>query len=188
MKNRIFLLAFIAGLMLNISGYFLADFIKIFVKHPLFLDATGTIFTGVILGPVMGALTGFTSNLLLGVTHNPVNIPFSIVNVVIGLTAGFVAIKYGFSDVRSLLIALVSISVLSALCGAIVAYFVFGGVSGAKIDLNILAMMNAGYRLFTSSFIIRLPVNLIDKGISIIIAFLIIRKLKPESRGFAIKS
>lgn len=187
MKNRIFLFAFLTGLMLNISGYFLADFIKIFVKLPLFLDATGTIFTGVILGPIMGALTGFVSNLLLGVAHNPVNIPFSIVNVVIGLTAGFVAVKYGFSGIKSLLIALVSISVLSALSGAIVAYFVFGGVSGAKIDLSIISLMNAGYKLFTSSFIIRLPVNLIDKGISIIIVFLIIRKLKPEFSGYAIK-
>lgn len=187
MKNRFFLIVFLAGLALNISGYFIADTIKIYIKLPLFLDAAGTIFAGVILGPVMGALTGFTSNMILGVAHNPVNIPFSIVNIVIGLTAGIAAKRYGFSGLRSLLISLAAISVLTSLSGAIVAFFVFGGVTGAKIDLTIITLMNAGYKIFTSSFMVRLPVNLIDKGISIIIAFLIIRKLDPEYRGFAEK-
>lgn len=187
MKNRIFLSVFLAGLTLNISGYYIVDSIKAFVKLPLFMDATGTIFVGVILGPVMGALTGFTSSLILGVVHNPVNIPFSIVNVIIGLTAGVTAKRCGFTGVRGVLAALISVSVLTSLSGAIVAFFVFGGVTGAKIDLNIITLMNSGYKLFTSSFIVRLPVNLLDKGISIIIAFIIIRSLRTEYRGFAVK-
>jgi len=187
MKNRFFIIAFIAGLILNVSGYFIADFIKGYARFPLFLDTTGTIFTGVILGPVMGALTGFTSNLILGVVHNPVNIPFSIVNIIIGLAAGFIAQRYGFSGIKGLLISIAMITVLSALSGAIVASYVFGGATGAKIDLNIIKIMNSGYRLLTSSFLVRLPVNLLDKGTSIIIAYLIIGQMKDEYRGFAVK-
>lgn len=188
MKNRIFLLVFLAGLMLNISGYYLVDYIKVYANIPLFFDSTGTIFAGVILGPVMGALTGFTSNLVIGVAHNPVNIPFSIVNIIIGITAGAISKRYGFAGIKSLLVAVVSITILSALGGAIVAFFVFGGVTGAKIDLNIITIMNAGYKLFTSSFIVRLPVNLLDKSISILIAFIIIRQLRPEYQGYAVKN
>lgn len=187
MKNRFFLFIFIAGLALNISGYFISDITKIYIKHPLFLDSTGSIFAGVILGPLMGGVTGFTSNLILGVIHNPVNIPFSIVNAIIGITAGLIAKRYGFAGIKSILISIILVSVLAALTGAIVAFFVFGGVTGAKIDLNIIAIMNAGYKIFTSSFIVRLPVNLIDKSISIITAFLLIKLLKPDNQGYAVK-
>lgn len=187
MKNRILLFVFLSGILLNIAGYFLADFVKIFVKLPLFLDSTGTILSAAILGPVVGGLTGFTSNLILGVTHNPVNIPFSIVNVIIGITAGIIVKKYGFSGIKSLILCIIFVSVLSALSGAVVAFYVFGGVTGAKIDLNIISIMDAGYKLFTSSFLVRLPINLLDKSISILIAFFIVRNLSPDYRGFAIK-
>lgn len=187
MKNRILLFVFIGGIALNVAGYFFADFIKLFVKFPLFLDSTGTILSAVILGPFVGALTGFTSNLILGVTHNPVNIPFSIVNMIIGVTAGIIVKKYGFSRIKILLLCIVFVSIASALSGAIVAFYVFGGVTGAKIDLNIISIMNAGYKLFTSSFLVRLPINFIDKSISVLIVLFIVRNLKPQYQGLAIK-
>jgi len=186
MKNRILLFVFLGGILLNVAGYFLADFIKIFIKLPLFLDSTGTILSAAILGPIVGGLTGFTSNLILGVTHNPVNIPFSIVNVIIGITAGIIVKRFGFAGIKSLLLCIIFVSLLSALSGAIVAFYVFGGVTGAKIDLNIISIMDAGYKLFTSSFLVRIPTNLLDKSISILIAFFIVRNLKSEYQGFAI--
>jgi len=187
MKNRMLLFVFISGLILNITGYFFIDFIKIYIKNPLFLDTTGTILSAAILGPFVGALTGFTSNLILGIAHNPVNIPFSIVNMTIGITMGFVVKRYGFEGIKSILISIISVSIVSALTGAIVAFYVFGGVTGAKIDLNIISIMDAGYKLFTSSFLVRLPVNLADKSISILAVFFIIRSLKPDYRGNAIE-
>jgi len=185
MKNRILLSVYISGILLNIAGYFFIDFVKIYIKNPLFLDSTGTVLSAAILGPFVGALTGFTSNLILGIVHNPVNIPFSIVSMVIGITMGFIVKRYGFDGIKSLLISIISVSVVSALTGAMVAFYVFGGVTGAKIDLNIISIMDAGYKLFTSSFLVRLPVNLFDKSISILIAFIIIRRLKPGYQGYA---
>jgi len=187
MKNRILLFVFMIGIMLNVAGYFLADFIKNFARIPLFLDSTGTILSAAILAPLVGGLTGFTSNLILGVTHNPVNIPFSIVNIIIGLTTGIIVKRLGFTGLKSLLYCIVFVTILTAFSGAIVAFYVFGGVTGAKIDLNIINIMNAGYKLFTSSFLVRLPTNLLDKSISILISFFIVRNLKPEYQGFAIK-
>jgi energy-coupling factor transport system substrate-specific component len=188
MKNRTLLFVFLAGILLNVSGYFIADFIKIYFKFPLFLDTTGTILSAAILGPFVGALTGFTSNLILGVIHNPVNIPFSIVNIIIGITTGIIVKKYGFTGIKSILLCIIFVSIFSALSGALVAFYVFGGVTGAKIDLNIISIMNAGYKLFTSSFLVRLPINLMDKSISIMAAFFIIRNLKPDNQGLAVRN
>jgi energy-coupling factor transport system substrate-specific component len=187
MKNRILLLVFLTGIILNVAGYFLGDFITVYIKYHLFFDSTGTILSAVILGPLVGALTGFTSNLILGVTHNPVNIPFSIVNIIIGITAGFVSGRYGFLTAKSLVICILSVSFTSALGGAIVAVYVFGGVTGAIVDLNILSVMEAGYRLLTSSFFVRIPPNLLDKSLSALIVFIIIRYLNPVYRGSALK-
>ena len=187
MKNRFFIIAFFTAVFLNIAGYYLADYSKIYFRHHLFLDSTGTIFSAVVLGPLMGAVAGFTSNLILGVIHNPVNIPFGIVSIVIGLTAGIAAKKYGFSDIKGLCISIVSVSLLSALAGAIVASFVFGGATGAKLDLSIIKIMSAGHRLLTSTFLVRLPVNLADKGISAGAVFVITRLMIKEYSGYAEK-
>jgi len=88
---------------------------------------------------------------------------------------------------KSILISIILISVITSLAGAIVAFFVFGGITGAKLDLNIISVMNAGYKLFTSSFLVRIPVNLADKSISILASFLIIKYMNPDYRGNAVK-
>lgn len=185
MINRLLPSVFFSGILLNLSGYFIADFIKGYYKFPLFLDSTGTILCGVILGPIAGGIAGIATNFILGVIHNPVNIPFGIVNMLIGITAGLIAKRYGFMSLKSLLIAIIFIVPISALSGAIIAFYLFGGVTGAKIDLNVISIMDAGYKIFTGSFLVRIPVNLMDKSLSALIVFIIIRFLSPYNRGNA---
>jgi energy-coupling factor transport system substrate-specific component len=185
MKNRFFLIIFLCGIIINIAGYYSADFIKVYYKHYLFLDTTGTILAGVLLGPLAGAITGLLTNLILGAVANPVNIPFAVVNLLIGITAGLVSLRSGFLSIKSLLICTVSVTLVSAFSAAVVAYFVFGGVTGAKLDLNIISLVNAGYQIMLSSFLVRIPVNLVDKGISAAAVFIVVKFLQPEYRGFA---
>lgn len=62
----------------------------------LFLDTVGTILGSVILGPFWGMLIGGGTNLVLGVTTSPTNIPFALVNMAVGLIVGYVAKKKKF--------------------------------------------------------------------------------------------
>ncbi len=179
MKNRIMISVFFGGVILNISGYFLVDFIKDYYRINIFLDSTGTILAGAVLGPFLGGIAGLLTNLILGVIHNPVNIPFGIVNLLIGVTAGLVSRFYGFRNLKSLIICIISVALVTSISGATVAWFVFGGATGARIDLNLLSLINAGYQIFYSSFLVRLPVNFVDKGISGLAAYLIFRSIKP---------
>lgn len=185
MINRLLPAVFFSGILLNLSGYFIADYIKGYYKFPLFLDSTGTILCGVILSPAAGGIAGIATNFILGVIHNPVNIPFGIVNMLIGITAGLIAKKYGFMSLKSLLLVIIFLVPISALSGAIIAFYLFGGVTGAKIDLNVISIMDAGYQIFTGSFLVRIPVNLMDKTLSAVIVFIIIRFLPPQNRGDA---
>jgi energy-coupling factor transport system substrate-specific component len=175
MKNRLLFYVFIAGIILNVSGYYLGKYFTIQTGFFLFLDSTGTLFAAILLGPLTGAATGLTSNLILGVTDNLVNIPFAAVNVITGITAGIISANYGFRNIKSLLICILAVTVLNAFFGAIISFYVFGGISGGRLDLNMVKFMDAG--IFISSFLVRIPVNLIDKSISSIAAFFIAIKV-----------
>ncbi len=185
MFNRLLPAVFFSGILLYLSGYFIAVFIKGYYKFPLFLDSAGTILCGVILGPAAGGFAGLATNFILGVVHNPVNIPFGIVNMLIGITAGLIAKKYGFISFKSLIITIILLVPISALSGAVIAFYLFGGVTGAKIDLNVISIIDAGYQIFTGTFLVRIPANLMDKSLSALIVFLIIRFLAPENQGNA---
>src|SRR3712207_1190095 len=72
----------------------------------LFLDTIGTVLGAVVLGPFWGALIGGCTNLVLGVISGPTNIPFALVNIVLGLIVGFVACKKGFGYKEAILTGL----------------------------------------------------------------------------------
>lgn len=59
------------GILLNTGGVFLNDALNL----PLFLDSTGTLLAAVVLGPWLGAATGFVSNLIIGLMVTPISIP-----------------------------------------------------------------------------------------------------------------
>ena len=68
-----------------VLGYTVANILKL----PIYLDSIGTIFVGVLAGPIAGALTGILSNLIWQVVIPGQSIgPFAPVAGVIGLLAG----------------------------------------------------------------------------------------------------
>ncbi len=63
------------------------------LRLPIYLDSTGTIFVGVLAGPLAGAATGALSNLIWGYLlpapiGTPTIAPFAVTAAVIGLLAG----------------------------------------------------------------------------------------------------
>ncbi|GGG58226.1 CD3073 family putative ECF transporter S component [Paenibacillus radicis (ex Gao et al. 2016)] len=145
----------------------------------LFLDTVGTIFTAAIFGPVWGILVGVVTNLVLGVTSGYTSIPFGLVNAVVGLVVGLLARKKGYRFST----ALTSGAILAVLCpsiGTIIAIGLFGGLTGGAHDVAILWLKQAGSSLFTSAFLPRLAENLVDKILSAILVFFVIKNL-PQS-------
>lgn len=145
----------------------------------LFLDVIGTIFIAAIYGPYWGALVGLLTNLVLGVTSGYTAIPYALVNIVVGLVVGFVAIKFGYT----LKTAIVSGAFLGVLCpaiGTVITVAVFGGLSGGVLDVFVIWLKDSGANLFTSAFLPRLWGNLVDKILSAILIFYVLRGI-PQS-------
>lgn len=150
------------------------------LKIPLlFLDAIGTIFIAAVYGPYWGFLVGILTNLVLGVTSSYTSIPFGLVNGVIGLVVGFVAVKFGFRFYSALITGVV-LSILCPIIGTPIAVAVFGGLTGGPLDVFVLWLKGSGSSVFTAAFIPRLFDNLVDKILSCLIVFYVLKQI-PKS-------
>ncbi len=169
------------GILLNLLGAFANSALKL----PLFLDSTGTFLGAVTLGPWIGAAVGFIANLIIGLVHTPVAIPFGIVNAVIGLVAGYIAKTRGFEDYLTPVIAAMILSILCPVIATPIAVYLFGGVTGGSIDTYVSILMESGNRIFSSAFLVRIAANLADKLISAFAVMIVIRQLPLSWKGMS---
>ncbi|MBI6871240.1 CD3073 family putative ECF transporter S component [Clostridium aciditolerans] len=152
------------------------------LKIPLiFLDTIGTIFAAVYFGPWYGAAVGAASNIITGMIFSPKDIPFFLVNVVVGLLVGYIAKKYGYGIITAVVTGLI-LSVVCPLIGSPIAVWLYGGVTGSGNDFLVFWLRKSGADIFTSAFIPRITGNIIDKVISSVLVWALIKKLPAEYR------
>jgi energy-coupling factor transport system substrate-specific component len=154
------------------------------LKIPLiFLDTIGTIFAAVYFGPWYGATVGAVSNIITGMIFSPKDIPFFLVNVVVGLIVGYIVKKHGYGLVTAIVTGLI-LSVVCPLIGSPIAIWLYGGVTGSGNDFLVLWLRKSGADIFTSAFVPRITGNIIDKVLSSFLVYALIKKLptqyKPE--------
>lgn len=148
------------------------------LKIPLlFLDTMGTVIVAVLFGPWWGAATGILTNLVLGVTSGPTAIFFGLVNAVIGLVVGYVALKYDFRKWYVALLTGIILSIIAPLIGTPIAVAVFGGLNGSGMDLIVLWLRSAGESVFASTFISRITGNIIDKIATCLLTMFILSRV-----------
>jgi len=169
-KKVLYMTTIPVGIAINAIGGQIATFLKL----PIFLDSIGTVLSGFLLGPVGGALVGFFTNILLGFILDPSYIPFSIVNIVIGLVSGYVAVKHGITLKNSVIVGLV-LAIIAPMVGTPIAVYLYGGLVGGGVDL-----LHSGQDIFSSAFLARIPANLVDKLLSCILVYYIIKPFPKD--------
>lgn len=153
----------------------------------LFLDTVGTIFMSALFGPLWGMLVGILTNLVLGVTKSYTSIPFAVVNAIVGLVVGWISVKRGYT-LSSSVIAGIVLGIVCPAVGSVIAIGVFGGLTGGAQDIAVLWLKQAGSSVFTAAFLPRLFDNLIDKILSAILVFYIIKGIPQSLLGRSGKS
>ena len=153
------------------------------LKLPIFLDSIGTVLVGVLAGPWAGGLTGLLTNLIWGMITSPVAAAFSPVAMAIGITAGLCA-KYGlFKTWWLAIISGVIIAVFNAVVAVPIRLYMFGGITGSGADFITSYMLALGKDLFGSVVVTVFTSNLIDKVVTAVLAWSIVKALPSRTTG-----
>jgi energy-coupling factor transport system substrate-specific component len=166
------------GVGINIVGGTVVTLLKL----PIFLDVIGTILVAILAGPWVAALTGLVTNLVLGVTATPTLVPFAIVNIAIGLVAGYLGLHGWFKSYWKIVAAGLIITVTAILVSAPISTLVFGGVTGSGISLVRAYFLATGSSILESVLITDAIFEPIDKIISTFVAFFIARAIPSQYR------
>ncbi|HMM20838.1 MAG TPA: ECF transporter S component [Selenomonadales bacterium] len=150
------------------------------LKIPLiFLDTLGTIFGAVLFGPVYGGAIGLLTNVIQGMLTNPRDIPFAVVNLMIGVIVGLIARRFVFNWGTALATGLL-LAVVAPLVGTPIAIWVYGGLTGGGTDFIFLWLLQSGQKIFTAAFLPRIAGNLIDKIACALLVATIVRYLPAD--------
>lgn len=164
---------------LSIAINFIGCTIALVLRLPIYLDSIGTLLSGVLLGPLCGAVTGCLTSMINGITVDPVSLYFIPVQIVTGLCAGFFFQKKFFDGLRSVCFILLT-AVLISLTSAVIVTLVFNGVTSSGSSLIVAALNNLGINKIFSVFSTQIVTDILDKAVSFALVFSIIRVL-PES-------
>jgi energy-coupling factor transport system substrate-specific component len=154
-----------------------------FVKLPLYLDSVGTVLAGVLGGPWAGAVAGGLTNVIAGLTIDPVSLPFAVVAIVIGMAAGAWTRLGWMKKFYLPPFAGIVTGVLAAFLSAPLSAFIYGGATGTGMDVVVGAFRAAGNSVVVSSLYQGLTTDPIDKLVTFVIVYLIVVALPPRLRA-----
>jgi energy-coupling factor transport system substrate-specific component len=153
------------------------------LKLPIFLDSLGTILVALLAGPWAAGLTGLLTNLIWGLISDPVAAAFAPVAMVIGIVAGLCA-KYGlFRKWWQAIISGVIIAVTLSIIAIPIRVFMFGGVTGSGADFITAYLLATGRDLFSAVIITVIGDNIIDKVVTALLAWAIVKGLPRRYTG-----
>jgi energy-coupling factor transport system substrate-specific component len=180
-RSPLVLVAAVAGAIL-LNGLF--NLINTTLSLPLFLDTIATVVVAVLFGPGAAAVTGIGTNLFQEVLYwfPGANWQFGVVNAATGVIMGFLA-RYGmFRTALHVVVAVLLLTVVNALLGSALAIAVFGGATGIEVDYISMGLVLTGKPMLWAAFLARIPANLVDKAIAVLIAFFVYRAtfLQPD--------
>jgi len=160
---------------INVIGNQLSSVIKL----PIFFDSIGTIISALVAGPWIALLTGLLSNILNSLFSGPIDLAFAPIAMMIGFAAGLLAHAGLFRTLPRVILSGVIITFVLILVAVPIRVYMFGGTSASGADFFIAYLHAVGEGLFMSVSFSVIGANLIDKILSAIIAWLLIRRL-PE--------
>ena len=182
MHHKRILVIFLISLGLN----FLGSFIQTIFDLPLFFDTIGTILSAVVIGPWIGGLAGLLTNTLKGMFFTTLSIPFGVVNLVVGVVAGYLVLWLnGFQKWYAPLVVGGAVGLIAPLVAAPIATYLFGGISAHGIDRFVVSLIEGGNSVLSSAFWGRVPLSFVDKLISCYLVYLLI--LFTPSSFFSLK-
>ncbi len=165
-----------AGVAVNFAGEQLAQLLRL----PMYLDTIGTIFTAMLGGPWLGAVTGCLTNVVTGIA-NPEYFAFIPVNAAAGLLTGWLSRKNMFSVWWKWIISILLMSWTSIIISAPIVVLVYGGVTTSGTSLIAATAMAAGANIWAAVIGTEGIFTVLDRVISFGVSRAVIKVIPPKT-------
>ena len=169
-KLTIFLIPI--GIAINVVGGQLA----ILLKLPLFLDSIGTFVVGALCGGIPGALVGLGCGMINAISL-PTLLPYTIIGVLFGILASFLAKKNMFSSFWKAIINGIVIAIIGTGIAVPITATIYGGFVGTGASVIVTTLMAAGWDVIPATFVSELSSELMDKLVCLIIIFFVLKSM-----------
>lgn len=168
-------MAIAAGLVLNVGLNTANNAISL----PFFFDSIGTAVVAATVGLFPGLLVAAGTNLLIEVVMGfPwTNLPFAICGFATAVIVWLFVRRRAFDNIGSVLLASLLVALANSILGSIIATYVFGGITGVGVDYLVTGLVAAGQSIVSASFWARVPANMFDKTIAVLVAYFVYRRL-----------
>ncbi len=144
---------------------------------PFFFDSIATAVVAATMGLVPGFVVALGTNMLIEVFMGfPwTNVPFALCGMATAVIVWVFVRRGAFNNIGNVLLASLLVALANSLLGATIATFVYGGVTGVGVDYLVTGLVAAGQSIVSASFWARIPANLFDKTIAVLVAYFVFR-------------
>jgi len=162
---------------INYAGKFFAEALKL----PLWLDSMGTVLAAMLAGPIVGGISGAINNIIYGLTAGPVSFIYALTSIGIGVTAGLLYKAKMFENAFRALISGLIIAIVATVISVPINVIFWEGQTGNVWGDALFAFLRSkNVGIWLASFFDELVVDLVDKVLTVFIAYGIFRAL-PKS-------
>ncbi len=147
---------------------------------PLYIDNIGTLLAAVLGGFLPGIVVGYMTN-LVNWAGDPSTAYYAVISVLIALAGSFMAKKGFFDKFWKVLLTIPVFTFLGGFLGSILTYLLYGFGMGEGISAPFAATLleRGTLSVFWAQMISDVVIDLIDKAITVLIVFFIL-KLLPD--------
>ena len=152
------------GIALNIAGLQIA---QTFFPN-LYLDSIGTVIAAAIGGYLPGVIVGFLTNIISSLFIDQINIYYSLLNILVAIIVAYLTNKGFFDNIFKTLVIILIVSVVNGFIGGLVTFLINGYLGTTEFLPFILGETKT---------------ELIDKGITILIVFVLLKLIRKTVTG-----
>ena len=152
---------------------------------PLFLDNIGTLLAAALGGYLPGIIVGYSSN-IFNSAFDPANAYYAVLSVLIAVTGRFFYDKGYFDKFHKAIITIPVFALIGGVFGSLLTYFMYGFGMGEGISAPFAQSLLASGKLnvFWAQMISDVVIDLVDKAITVVIVFVIIKLVPYKFASF----
>ncbi|MCR5503027.1 MAG: HD domain-containing protein [Lachnospiraceae bacterium] len=148
---------------------------------PLYLDNVGTLLAAILGGYLPGIAVGYLNN-IINMRGNPGNAYYVVLSTLIAAFGSWFGTRGWFKKFGKALLTIPVFAFIGGVLGSILTYLLYGYGMGEGISAPFARALleNGTWSVFQAQLISDVVIDLIDKGITVVLVFVIL-KLIPEA-------